>query len=1100
MSPPCRQRPSLPLVALLLVAACSGRQKVEDALPAAARPVHAQLPGDAALLLRLSVDGVRDLQTFVRSLGADPAKSLVQLAEARPETHGGALVRTGPVLLAGLTQLLDAEAAGAGLDPARPVFAALWSIDADRLVQAASLGLPPEPADRPRGVATTLLFPVTNAQAWSEHLRRWWSAKPMSSATEARITADGEWVRMVVFAQWPKVEPEAQGTIAEAFAAFSSRPAPAPLRLTPALASFLAEPADLALHQPLERAREFTVAQLILEGDERAAPMREPLSRRLRAAAEAARSYQALEPSFAEVEDWTFRFDAQGADGFAVEGLSTLTAEGQRYAKLRGTPPSLPKLRDAGTLAELTVASAGSFVAGESKRIPGLMKPAREGDVDEDFRMPNPELPAVALLTVFSRSPMAAMGTLLADRKEAKDASGLLALQVRAYPPLGGDGESGAIPRVVALLSFADEASADRVAERIRGLLKDGGAASMVRVERPATEKGQSPLVAVGLLAVPSELMVEPGVRAPLPEGSTLTVGGGVLDVIGAQRLERLATLSRLLRAGAFEMRATPEDTVSRFSLRIGAAPALAGAPTLRFEAISHAPPAEGECAVVIGSSGLELLGRAMQLGPHAQVGSRDIDAMYGEVDRFQAQCAMHASTAPRAAEARARLGRLRETFARAQVPPPEPTPQPLPKPSPRPEEPRMRVLFPDDAPTKGAPEAKVTVVLFSDFECPFCARVEGTLKEVEKRYGSDVRFVFLNQPLAFHPNALPAARAALAAHAQGKFWEYKDLLFSDIRNLKDEALIERAQKLGLDLRRFNRDRASDEIEAKVKRDMALAQKFGATGTPTFFINGKKFTGAQPLERFVEVIDAELARADAMLAEGAPRSQLYERLVAEGLEAVKPPPAPSGALGTPVEAAPKYRHVPLPETATPVHGSPQALVTVVEFVSYQCPFCARAEPTMRAMGKKYGKDLRRVIVHNPLPFHQHSAAASKLVLLAAQRKKGPQMHALLLENNRALDRESLVKHAAKLGIDEKSLDAALESEALQTAIDEHMALARKVGANGTPTFFINGRELVGARGEHEFDEAISEELERARAALKRGVPRGKLYETLSAGP
>ena len=158
-----------------------------------------------------------------------------------------------------------------------------------------------------------------------------------------------------------------------------------------------------------------------------------------------------------------------------------------------------------------------------------------------------------------------------------------------------------------------------------------------------------------------------------------------------------------------------------------------------------------------------------------------------------------------------------------------------------------------------GPPSAAVTIVAFSDFQCPFCSRVNPALKQVKDTYKDQVRIVFKHLPLDFHAKAPAAAYAAEAAGKQGKFWEMHDKIFADQAGMSPEKYEQYAQELGLDVARFNRDRASPEIKARVDNDKKEAQQLGATGTPSFFVNGKYVSGAKPFEAFKEMIDAELA-------------------------------------------------------------------------------------------------------------------------------------------------------------------------------------------------------------------------------------------------
>ncbi len=165
---------------------------------------------------------------------------------------------------------------------------------------------------------------------------------------------------------------------------------------------------------------------------------------------------------------------------------------------------------------------------------------------------------------------------------------------------------------------------------------------------------------------------------------------------------------------------------------------------------------------------------------------------------------------------------------------------------------------------TKGSPAigpetAPVTIVEFSDFQCPFCGRVSPTLKKVKEEYGDQVRIVFKHQPLDFHANAPAAHAAAEAAHLQGKFWEMHDKIFADQKEMSPEKYVEYAKELGLDLDQFQKDVASAEVKSRIDADKKEAAKLGSSGTPGFFVNGLNLKGAKPFEAFKEVIDKELA-------------------------------------------------------------------------------------------------------------------------------------------------------------------------------------------------------------------------------------------------
>lgn len=149
-----------------------------------------------------------------------------------------------------------------------------------------------------------------------------------------------------------------------------------------------------------------------------------------------------------------------------------------------------------------------------------------------------------------------------------------------------------------------------------------------------------------------------------------------------------------------------------------------------------------------------------------------------------------------------------------------------------------------DGFPTRGGAMAPVTIVEFSDFECPYCGRAHPVVNELLREFEGQVRVIFRNYPLSGHPRAMPAARAAVAAGEQGKFWEMADLLFEHQRALEDEDLERYAAQLGLDIERFRADLRSPETQASIERDRTEGSRLGVEGTPTFFINGRRFSEA----------------------------------------------------------------------------------------------------------------------------------------------------------------------------------------------------------------------------------------------------------------
>ena len=166
-----------------------------------------------------------------------------------------------------------------------------------------------------------------------------------------------------------------------------------------------------------------------------------------------------------------------------------------------------------------------------------------------------------------------------------------------------------------------------------------------------------------------------------------------------------------------------------------------------------------------------------------------------------------------------------------------------------------------DDDPAKGPATAPVTLVEFSDFQCPYCAKVGPALKRVEEVYGDKVRIVFKDFPLLqIHNNAAKAAEAGTCAAEQGKFWALHDKMFENQAKLSVDDLKQHAKDAGLDAKTFDQCLDSGKQTAEWTKDLADGEKYGVTGTPAFFVNGRLLGGAASFEKLAEVIDDELAR------------------------------------------------------------------------------------------------------------------------------------------------------------------------------------------------------------------------------------------------
>lgn len=164
------------------------------------------------------------------------------------------------------------------------------------------------------------------------------------------------------------------------------------------------------------------------------------------------------------------------------------------------------------------------------------------------------------------------------------------------------------------------------------------------------------------------------------------------------------------------------------------------------------------------------------------------------------------------------------------------------------------------DSPSIGPNDAPVTIVEFSDYQCPFCGRARGTVSQILETYKDKVQYVLRDFPLSFHRDAIPAHLAAHCAGEQGKYWEYSKILFESQTALKPDKLKEYAKQTGLDMKKFDECFETNKYGAVIQKNIEEASKAGVTGTPSFFINGIMISGAQPFPKFKEIIDAELKK------------------------------------------------------------------------------------------------------------------------------------------------------------------------------------------------------------------------------------------------
>ena len=377
-------------------------------------------------------------------------------------------------------------------------------------------------------------------------------------------------------------------------------------------------------------------------------------------------------------------------------------------------------------------------------------------------------------------------------------------------------------------------------------------------------------------------------------------------------------------------------------------------------------------------------------------------------------------------------------------------------------------------SPVQGSPTAQVTIVEFSDFQCPYCSRVEPALKAIKDKYGDKVRLVWKNEPLPFHPRAEPAAEVALEARAEKGdkgFWDVHDRLFASQPKLEDADLEKVATDAGLNLEKVRDAMKTHKYKSIIDGDSDLADDMQASGTPHFFVNGRRLVGAQPAEKFGEIIDDELTKTSAMLAKGTPATQLYDAVIKDG------------------KGAPEIerKSIPVPANA-PSRGNMNAKVTIVEFSDFQCPFCKRSEDAVNDVMKNYGDKIKFVWRNMPLPMHPDAPAAAQASMEAFKQKGSDgfwKMHDLLYANQPSgqkqdgLKREALDSYAQQLGLNMDKWKAAMDSQSHKPEVDADAKAGNDAGISGTPAFLINGYFINGAQPYAKFRKVIERALAEA---------------------
>lgn len=370
------------------------------------------------------------------------------------------------------------------------------------------------------------------------------------------------------------------------------------------------------------------------------------------------------------------------------------------------------------------------------------------------------------------------------------------------------------------------------------------------------------------------------------------------------------------------------------------------------------------------------------------------------------------------------------------------------------------------DAPVWGLSDAPITIVAFTDFECPYCARAVTILEAVKARYRDQIRVVLRHNPLPYHEHAAAAHEAAEEARAQAGdqgFWDMHDRLFA-FRDLSREKLVQHARALDLDVARFELALTDRRHRERVEADVALGRTFGVTGTPTFFVNGRKLTGAKPPEAFADLIEPLLVEAQERLAAGTPAGALYDVVTADGAtEAVEAPRGPRR-----VEAPSVPEHAPR-------RGASDPELVVQVFSDFECPYCRRVVPLLERLEVDFPA-IQIVWRHFPLTQHEGGRIASE-VGAAVHAQLGDDgfwaFHDALFAAGRPLDRARIVAIAGTVdGVSVEAIEHALDARSHRLEVARDLEAGRRVGVRSTPTILVGDRLVRGTRSYLELEEIV----------------------------
>ncbi len=315
------------------------------------------------------------------------------------------------------------------------------------------------------------------------------------------------------------------------------------------------------------------------------------------------------------------------------------------------------------------------------------------------------------------------------------------------------------------------------------------------------------------------------------------------------------------------------------------------------------------------------------------------------------------------------------------------------------------------------APDA-VEIVLYSDFQCPFCAQLSAPFRQVQTEGVDGVKPTvhFKNFPLSIHPRARLAHLAAMAAGEQGKFWEMHDLLFTNQQHAARADFLGFAKQLHLDLKRFEAALDSPRLAAIVDADIAEGNRVSVEGTPTFYVNGKAYVGARSADQLRQIVRDERRRVRAV-------AEITDDVMSKG-----------------------------PRVAR---------VTIEFFADLQSPVTAPADAVLSDVMKRYPSDVRVQFRNFPLAFHPQAPLAHEAAMTAARGGRFWDFESFLLSHQDAVREQDLIALAGRLGLDEARFADDLREHRYAPRVEADVQAGSQRGIRGSPVIVVNGKRIDG---------------------------------------